>query len=113
MEELKPTKSSLPRNQDLKTCTRVFVRVDRVKKATTRRTIYSYRESEKYFTLLLKDKPVNISVDKLKLAHLLVTDSIPDKPTIPCKPSDEISAANDSNLLYMMISQLLLDMVDR
>ncbi|GFX76243.1 DUF5641 domain-containing protein [Trichonephila clavipes] len=28
-----------------------------------------------------------------------MTDSIPDKPTVPCKQSDENSAANDTNLL--------------
>ncbi|GFT05835.1 uncharacterized protein NPIL_320741 [Nephila pilipes] len=98
-----------PRNQkifahkDFKTCTHVFVRVDRVKKALVppyEGPFTVTERSEKYFTLLLKGKPVNISVDRLKPAYLLVTDSIPDKPTIPCKQLDEMSAANDCNLLY-------------
>ncbi|GFR09389.1 hypothetical protein TNCT_612941 [Trichonephila clavata] len=50
--------------------------------------------TEKYFTLLVKGKPVNISVDRLKAAYFLMTDSISDKPTIPRKQSDENSAAN-------------------
>ncbi|GFU56958.1 hypothetical protein TNCV_1194711 [Trichonephila clavipes] len=49
--------------------------------------------------MIIKNKPVNISVDRLKPAYLLVTDSIPDKTTVPCEQSDENSAANNSKLL--------------
>ncbi|GFS56137.1 uncharacterized protein K02A2.6 [Trichonephila clavipes] len=86
----------------LKPCTDVFVRVDRVKKALGPPYDDPFpvtERKEKYFTLLIKNKPVNISVDRLKPAYLLGTNSIPDKPTVPCKQSDENSAANDSNLL--------------
>ncbi|GFV79944.1 uncharacterized protein TNCV_1217121 [Trichonephila clavipes] len=108
MDELKPTKSSPPKSQkifvykDLKSCTHVFVRVDRVRKALEPPYDGSFpvkERYEKYFTMIIKNKPVNISVDRLKPAYLLVTDSIPDKTTVPCKQSDENSAANDSILL--------------
>ncbi|GFY32136.1 retrovirus-related Pol polyprotein from transposon 412 [Trichonephila clavipes] len=108
MDELKPTKSSPPKNQkifvhkDLKSCTHVFVRVDRVRKALEPPYDGPFpvkERYEKYFTLTIKNKPVNISVDRLKPAYLLMTDSIPDKTTVPCRQSDENSAANDTNLL--------------
>ncbi|GFW64162.1 retrovirus-related Pol polyprotein from transposon opus [Trichonephila clavipes] len=120
MDELKPTKSSPPKSQKifvhkdlkeqsvggyrllLKSCPYVFVRVDRVRKALEPPYDGSFlvkERYEKYFTLLIKNKLVNIFVDRLKPAYLLVTDSIPDKPTVLCKQSNENSAANDSNLL--------------
>ncbi|GFU22683.1 uncharacterized protein TNCV_762631 [Trichonephila clavipes] len=108
MDELKPTESSPPKNQkifvhkDLKSCTHVFVRVDRVRKALEPPYDGPFpvkERYEKYFILTIKNKPVNISVDRLKPAYLLMTDSIPDKTTVPCRQSDENSAANDTNLL--------------
>ncbi|GFU84673.1 retrovirus-related Pol polyprotein from transposon opus [Trichonephila clavipes] len=108
MDELKPTKSSPPKSQkifvhkDLKSCTHVFVRVDRVRKALEPPYDGPFpvkERYEKYFTLTIKNKPVNISVDRLKPAYLLMTDSIPDKTTVPCRQSDENSAANDTKLL--------------
>ncbi|GFW27555.1 transposon Tf2-6 polyprotein [Trichonephila clavipes] len=108
MDELKPTKTSPPKSQkifvhkDLKSCTHVFVRVDRVRKALEPPYDGPFpvkERYEKYFTLTIKNKPVNISVDRLKPAYLLMTDSIPDKTTVPCKQSDKNSAANDTNLL--------------
>ncbi|GFW56773.1 uncharacterized protein TNCV_4068531 [Trichonephila clavipes] len=108
MDEQKPTESSPPKNKknfvhkDLKSCTHVFVRVDRIRKALEPPYDGPFpvkERYEKYFTLTIKNKPVNISVDRLKPAYLLMTDSIPDKTTVPCKQSDKNSAANDSNLL--------------
>ncbi|GFS99977.1 uncharacterized protein TNCV_4196571 [Trichonephila clavipes] len=104
MDELKPTKSSPLKSQkgfvhkDLKPCAHVFVTVDRVRKALeppNDGTFPVKERNEKYFTLLIKNKPVNISVDRLKPAYLLVNDSIPYKTTVPCKQSDKNSAAND------------------
>ncbi|GFS90351.1 retrovirus-related Pol polyprotein from transposon opus [Trichonephila clavipes] len=104
MDELKPTKSSPPKNQkifvhkDLKSCTHVFVRVDRVRKALepTYDGPFPVKERyEKYFTLTIKNNPVNISVDRLKPAYLLMTDSISDKTTVPCKQSDDTNLLTD------------------
>ncbi|GFX08262.1 retrovirus-related Pol polyprotein from transposon 412 [Trichonephila clavipes] len=104
MDDLKPTKSSPPKNQkifvhkDLKSCTHVFVRVDRVRKALEPpyNGPFPVKERyEKYFTLTIKNKPVNISVDRLKPAYLLMTDSIPDKTTVPCKQSDDTNLLTD------------------
>ncbi|GFQ84448.1 uncharacterized protein TNCT_152101 [Trichonephila clavata] len=121
MEDLKPTKSSPPRSQkifvhkDLKSYTNVFVRVNRVKKVLEPPYDQPFtvtERSEKYFTLLVKSKPVNISVDRLKPAYWLVADSVPDKPRIRCKQSDENSAANDFNLLSYDKPAVLQDVVD-
>ncbi|GFU73933.1 hypothetical protein TNCV_555581 [Trichonephila clavipes] len=104
MDDLKPTKSSPPKNQkifvhkDLKSCTHVFVRVDRVRKALEPPYDGPFpvkERYEKYFTLTIKNKPVNISVDRLKPAYLLMTDSIPDKTTVPCKQSDDTNLLTD------------------
>ncbi|GFS91015.1 retrovirus-related Pol polyprotein from transposon 297 [Trichonephila clavipes] len=104
MDDLKPTKSSPPKNQkifvhkDLKSCTHVFVRVDRVRKALEPPYDGPFpvkERYEKYFTLAIKNKPVNISVDRLKPAYLLMTDSIPDKTTVPCKQSDDTNLLTD------------------
>ncbi|GFX89472.1 hypothetical protein TNCV_483071 [Trichonephila clavipes] len=87
MDELKPTKYSPPKIQkifvhkNLKSCTHVFVRVDRVRKALEPPYDGPFpvkERYEKYFILTIKNKPVNISVDRLKPAYLLMTDSIPD-----------------------------------
>ncbi|GFU75374.1 retrovirus-related Pol polyprotein from transposon 412 [Trichonephila clavipes] len=104
MDDLKPTKSSPPKNQkifvhkDLKSCTHVFVRVDRVRKALEPPYDGPFpvkERYEKYFTLTIKNKPVNISGDRLKPAYLLMTDSIPDKTTVPCKQSDDTNLLTD------------------
>ncbi|GFT99885.1 hypothetical protein TNCV_749351 [Trichonephila clavipes] len=77
MAELKPLKSPSNRKQnifvhkDLKSCSHVFIRIDRVKKALEPPYEGPYtvqKKYDKYFTILIKDKAVNISVDRLKPA---------------------------------------------
>ncbi|GFT03229.1 hypothetical protein TNCV_3610841 [Trichonephila clavipes] len=82
--ELKPLKSPSNRKQnifvhkDLKSCSHVFLRIDRVKKALEPPYEGPYtvqKKYDKYFTILIKDKTVNISVDRLKPAYLLAVDN--------------------------------------
>ncbi|GFT06139.1 transposon Ty3-G Gag-Pol polyprotein [Nephila pilipes] len=121
MEELKPRKSSPPRNQrifvhkDLQTCSHVFVRVDRVKK--TLEPPYEgpftvIHRNEKYFTLLVKGKPVNISVDRLKPAHLLVQTRFLINQHFLANNRMRIRQLMTLTS-YLMINQLLPDMVHR
>ncbi|GFW72035.1 retrovirus-related Pol polyprotein from transposon opus [Trichonephila clavipes] len=82
--ELKPLKSPNNRKQnifvhkDLKSCSHVFIRIDRVKKVLEPPYEGPYavqKKYDKYFTILIKDKAVNISVDRLKSAYLLAVDN--------------------------------------
>ncbi|GFS88896.1 retrovirus-related Pol polyprotein from transposon opus [Nephila pilipes] len=76
MEELKPVSSSSANkhqkifvHKDLRSCSHVFVRIDRIEKALEQPYQGPYRvveSSENFFTLSLKDKNVNISIDRLK-----------------------------------------------
>ncbi|GFW02542.1 retrovirus-related Pol polyprotein from transposon opus [Trichonephila clavipes] len=84
MAELKPLKSPSNRKQnifvhkDLKSCSHMFIRIDRVKKALEPPYEGPYtvqKKYDKYFTILIKDKTVNISVDRLKPAYLLAVDN--------------------------------------
>ncbi|GFU76012.1 retrovirus-related Pol polyprotein from transposon opus [Trichonephila clavipes] len=84
MAELKPLKSPSNRKQnifvhkDLKSCSHVFIRIERVKKALEPPYEGPYtvqKKYDKYFTILIKDKAVNISVDRLKPAYLLAVDN--------------------------------------
>ncbi|GFW09897.1 retrovirus-related Pol polyprotein from transposon opus [Trichonephila clavipes] len=84
MAELKPLKSPSNRKQnifvhkDLKSCSHVFLCIDRVKKALEPPYEGPYtvqKKYDKYFTVLIKDKAVNISVDRLKPAYLLAADN--------------------------------------
>ncbi|GFX06194.1 retrovirus-related Pol polyprotein from transposon opus [Trichonephila clavipes] len=84
MAELKPLKSPSNRKQnifvhkDLKSCSHVFLRIDRVKKALEPPYEGPYtvqKKYDKYFTILIKDKAVNISVGRLKPAYLLAMDN--------------------------------------
>ncbi|GFU58656.1 transposon Ty3-G Gag-Pol polyprotein [Trichonephila clavipes] len=76
----------------------LFKEIDRVRKALEPPYDGPFpvkERYEKYFTLTIKNKPVNISVDRLKPAYLLMTDSIPDKTTVPCKQSDDTNLLTD------------------
>ncbi|GFX31198.1 retrovirus-related Pol polyprotein from transposon opus [Trichonephila clavipes] len=84
MAELKPLKSPSNRKQnifvhkDMKSCSHVFIRIDRVKKALEPPYEGPYtvqKKYDKYFTILIKDKAVNISVDGLKPAYSLAVDN--------------------------------------
>ncbi|GBN79911.1 hypothetical protein AVEN_64592-1 [Araneus ventricosus] len=108
MEELKPMPSTTVKHQtlfvhkDLRSCSHVFVRIDRVKKALKppyEGPCVVVERFEKYFTVFVKNKNVIISIDRLKPAYLLVTDKVNNKP-IPCEKSDENSYVEDSHLSY-------------
>ncbi|GFW02757.1 retrovirus-related Pol polyprotein from transposon opus [Trichonephila clavipes] len=98
MAELKPLKSPSNRKQnifvhkDLKSCSHVFIRIDRVKKALEPSYEGPYtvqKKYDKYFTILIKDKVVNISVDRLKPAYLLAVDNQNEQTSVGKK--NEIS----------------------
>ncbi|GFY63126.1 retrovirus-related Pol polyprotein from transposon opus [Trichonephila inaurata madagascariensis] len=103
MEELKPVPSSSVKHkrifvQDIRSCSQVFVRIDRVKKGLEPPYQEPYRvveRSDKFFTLSMKDKNVNISIDRLKPAYLLVTDK--DDKLTPGKQTDGNSDHRDSH----------------
>ncbi|GFT79133.1 transposon Tf2-9 polyprotein [Trichonephila clavipes] len=98
MAELKPLKSPSNRKQnifvhkDLKSCSHVFLRIDRVKKALEPPYEGPYtvhKKYDKYFTILIKDKTINISVDRLKPAYLLAVDNQNEQTSVGQK--NEIS----------------------
>ncbi|GFX19387.1 hypothetical protein TNCV_3015261 [Trichonephila clavipes] len=98
MAELKPLKSPSNRKQnifvhkDLKSCSHVFLRIDRVKKALEPPYEGPYtvqKKYDKYFTILIKDKTVNVSVDRLKPAYLLAVDNQNEQTSVGQK--NEIS----------------------
>ncbi|GFX88698.1 uncharacterized protein TNCV_4636191 [Trichonephila clavipes] len=98
MAELKPLKSPSNRKQnifvhkDLKSCSHVFIRIDRVKKALEppyEGPCTVQKKYDKYFTILIKDKTVNISVDRLKPAYLLAVDNQNEQTSVGKK--NEIS----------------------
>ncbi|GFV22519.1 uncharacterized protein TNCV_2520711 [Trichonephila clavipes] len=98
MAELKPLKSPSNRKQnifvhkDLKSCSHVFLRINRVKKALEPPYEGPYtvqKKYDKYFTILIKDKTINISVDRLKPAYLLAVDNQNEQTSVGQK--NEIS----------------------
>lgn len=87
MEQLRSPKAEHHGNKpifipkDLKTTPFVFLRIDRLKKQLEPAYEGPYQvleRTEKYFTLLIKGKEVNISIDRLKPAYLLS-----DEPELP------------------------------
>ncbi|GFT42631.1 retrovirus-related Pol polyprotein from transposon 412 [Nephila pilipes] len=80
IEKLKPVKNRCKRKQnifshkDLKLCSHVSVRVDRVKKALEcpyEGPFPVIARNDKYYTLKNKRKDINVSVDRLKQVYLL------------------------------------------
>ncbi|GFT39058.1 retrovirus-related Pol polyprotein from transposon opus [Trichonephila clavipes] len=74
MTELKPLKSPSNRKQnifvhkDLKSCSHVFIRIDRVKKALEPPYEGPYtvqKKYDKYFTILIKDKTFVVNIGSL------------------------------------------------
>lgn len=70
---------------DLKDCTHVFVRCDKVVKPLTSPYMGPFKvidKKEKYFKILQADTEKNISIDRLKPAFLLTTQDIVTAPNI-------------------------------
>ncbi|GFW30362.1 transposon Tf2-11 polyprotein [Trichonephila clavipes] len=93
-----PTKPSQKHfvHKDFHNSTHVFIRVDRVKKALEPPCDGPFpvaKRYDKYFTVKIKGKDINISVDRLKPAYLLSTDGdnpdhfkqLEHAPTLPEK----------------------------
>ncbi|GBM00450.1 Transposon Ty3-I Gag-Pol polyprotein [Araneus ventricosus] len=64
-------------HKDLHTCTHVFIRIDRVRKSLEPPYDGPFpvvKRHDKYFTVTIKGKDINISIDRLKPAYLLLTE---------------------------------------
>jgi len=85
-------------HKDLKNCTHVFLRIDRVKKPLENPYEGPYlvkNKCDKYFTISIKNKDVNISVDRLKSAYILSDqphkpESVSTDSKLPKKVSNKI-----------------------
>ncbi|GFW52335.1 retrovirus-related Pol polyprotein from transposon opus [Trichonephila clavipes] len=118
MAELKPLKSPSNRKQnifvhkDLKSCSHVFLRIDRVKKALEPPYEGPYtvhKKYDKYFTILIKDKTINISVDRLKPAYLLAVDNQNEPTSVGQKMRFQIG----KNFPQCLMNNLLPAVVER
>ncbi|GFX09236.1 retrovirus-related Pol polyprotein from transposon opus [Trichonephila clavipes] len=118
MAELKPLKSPSNRKQnifvhkDLKSCSHVFLRIDRVKKALEPPYEGPYtvqKKYDKYFTILIKDKTINISVDRLKPAYLLAVDNQNEQTSVGQKMRFKIG----KNFPQCLMNNLLPAVVER
>lgn len=80
-------KSSIFVHSQLSKCTHVFVRVDKIKTSLTPPYDGPYaveKRNDKVFTLTIKGKKVNISIDRLKPAYTTTTrDMQPPEPSQP------------------------------
>ncbi|GFT78921.1 transposon Ty3-I Gag-Pol polyprotein [Trichonephila clavipes] len=102
MDQLQPLKTRRQPSQkhfvhkDLYNSTHVFIRVDRVKKLLEPPCDGPFtvaKRYDKYFTVKIKGKDINMSVDRLKPAYLLSTDDdnpdhskqLEHAPTLPDK----------------------------
>ncbi|GBN30519.1 hypothetical protein AVEN_211057-1 [Araneus ventricosus] len=86
MELLKPRDTRRHPSQksfvhtDLHTCAHVFIRIDRVRKPLEPPYVAPFpvvKRHDKYFTVEIKGKDINISVDRLKPAYLLTEVDAP------------------------------------
>ncbi|GFX38979.1 retrovirus-related Pol polyprotein from transposon opus [Trichonephila clavipes] len=118
MAELKPLKSPSNRKQnifvhkDLKSCSHVFLRIDRVKKALEPPYEGPYtvqKKYDKYFTILIKDKAVNISVDRRKPAYLLAVDNQNEQTSVGKKMRFQIG----KNFPHCLMNNLLPAVAER
>lgn len=87
MSQLKPmpskqaTQNTIFVHKNLSSCSHVFLRVDRVKKPlepSYQGPFLVVKKFDKYFTLSMKDKHINISIDRLKPAYMLTCDNTPE-----------------------------------
>lgn len=79
-------------HKDLNSTEYVFVRIDRVKKSLERPFEGPYKvlnKSEKYFTLDIKTKAVNISIDRLKPAYTIADPQNSNDFKLPKKTNGE------------------------
>ena len=102
MHDLKPVqprpqavKTYVPK--DLSTCTHVYVRTDAVRTPLQPPYTGPYpiiQRRDKYFTLDIRGRKENISIDRLKVAYL-DTDLLPPSPSL-VTPGPSLSASNGS-----------------
>ena len=102
MHDLKPVqprpqavKTYVPK--DLSTCTHVYVRTDAVRTPLQPPYTGPYpiiQRRDKYFTLDIRGRNENISIDRLKVAYL-DTDLLPPSPSL-VTPGPSLSASNGS-----------------
>ncbi|GFT97083.1 retrovirus-related Pol polyprotein from transposon opus [Trichonephila clavipes] len=118
MAELMPLKSPSNRKQnivvykDLKSCSHVFIRIGRVKKALEPPYEGPYavqKKCDKYFTILIKDKAVNISVDRLKPAYLSAVDNQNEQTSVGKKMRLQI----EKNFPHCLMNNLLPAVAER
>ncbi|GBO07007.1 Retrovirus-related Pol polyprotein from transposon 412 [Araneus ventricosus] len=90
-------------HKDLYTCTHVFIRINRVRKPLEPPYDGPFsvvRRHDKYFAVTIKGKDINISIDRLKPAYLLLTEV--DAPhhkkldTTPTLPNENLSAHQET-----------------
>lgn len=92
-------------HKDLNSTEYVFVRIDRVKKSLERPFEGPYKvlnRTEKYFTLDIKTKAVNISIDRLKPAYTIAdpqnsNDFIIPKKTTGEKPKENVKITHPNS----------------
>lgn len=105
MNKLKPIKSQCKRKQtlffhkDLDSCSHVFIRVDRVKKALESPYEGPFpviSRNDKYYTVRIKEKDINVSVDRLKQAYLLASGE-DDSRNLTNKEKQNIPLNGDEN----------------